>query len=116
MGGPWVLPGVHRRGTLAHETTDLGFVCVEEPPVPPVAAPVGKGGVVVLSSLTPHSTGANHTADIRKAYIVQFAPEGAQVFARGPDGQELPEQPGAPANAPDRQFPILVDGVRPGPA
>ena len=115
-GCPWVLPGLHRHGTLAHEATDLGYVCIDEPRVEPVPAPVRKGGVVVLSSLTPHSTGANQTSSTRKAYIVQFAPEGAQVFARGPDGQELPEQPGAPANAPDRQFPILVDGVRPGPA
>ena len=115
-GCPWVLPGVHRSGTLAHETTDLGFVCVEDPPVPPVAAPVGKGGIVVFSSLTPHSTGANRTGDVRKSYIVQFAPDGAEVFARGPDGREAPDTPGAPANASDRQFPILVDGVRVEPA
>ncbi len=33
----------------------------------------------MFSSLTPHSTGPNRTAEVRKAYIVQFAPSGAAV-------------------------------------
>jgi len=114
-GCPWVLPGVHRRGTLAHQTTDLGFVCVEEPDIEPVAAPVGKGGIVVLSSLTPHSTGANRTGDARKAYIVQFAPDGAMVYPRGPEGLEAPDQTGVPVDAAGRQFPVLIGGVRAEP-
>jgi phytanoyl-CoA hydroxylase len=108
-GCPWVLPGLHKRGTLAHETTDLGFVCVDEPDTEPVVAPVRKGGIVVFSSLTPHSTGPNRTDGIRKSYIVQFAPDGAVVYPRGLDGRESDE--GVPANEPDRQFPILVGGV-----
>ena len=43
---------------------------------PPVAA----GGAVVFSSLTPHLTGPNLTDDVRKAYIVQYAPDGAETY------------------------------------
>ena len=62
-GCPRVVPGLHRGGTLAHRATDLGFVCFDEPPSPPVDAPVRAGGIVVFSSLTPHATGPNLTAD-----------------------------------------------------
>ncbi|MCH8850408.1 MAG: hypothetical protein IIC89_06245, partial [Chloroflexi bacterium] len=34
-------------------------------------------GIVVFSSLTPHMTGPNTTSDVRKAYILQYAPTGA---------------------------------------
>ena len=30
-GCPWVVPGLHRRGTLAHEYSDIGFVCLRDP-------------------------------------------------------------------------------------
>lgn len=105
-GCPWVVPGTHRLGTLKHEMTDLGWECFSDPPAAPVAAPVRAGGVVVFSSLTPHKTGPNVTADhVRKAYIVQFAPDGAEL---------LQEQGGqmnrALCNAPERQYPILIDG------
>ena len=110
-GCPWVLPGLHRLGTQRHKATDLGFVCVEEPETSPVAAPVRKGGIVVLSSLTPHCTGSNRTERVRKSYIVQFAPDGAVVYPRGADGEEELESEGVPADARDRQFPILARGV-----
>ena len=45
-----------------------------------MAVPARAGSVVVFSSLTPHCTGANRTDDVRKAYIVQYAPDGAQAF------------------------------------
>ena len=35
------------------------------------------GDIVVFSSLTPHTTGPNLTGEVRKSYIVQFAPDGA---------------------------------------
>lgn len=34
---------------------------------------------VVFSSLTPHRTGPIRTDQVRKAYIVQYAPTGAQI-------------------------------------
>jgi ectoine hydroxylase-related dioxygenase (phytanoyl-CoA dioxygenase family) len=108
-GCPQVVPGVHRAGTLAHRPTDAGFVCLDDPPGA-VTVPARAGDVVVFSSLTPHCTGPNLTDGVRKAYIVQYAPDGATVLARGADGSITR----TPADDPSRQFPVLVDG-RPVP-
>jgi phytanoyl-CoA hydroxylase len=51
--------------------------------------------------LTPHRTGPNLTSGVRKAYILQYAPDGARVV-----------ETGAMCDAPDRQFPILKGGER----
>jgi ectoine hydroxylase-related dioxygenase (phytanoyl-CoA dioxygenase family) len=76
---------LHRQGTLAHEYTDIGFVCLGDPEdAVPVPAPAGS--IVVFSSLTPHSTGPNRTPVVRKSYIVQFAPTGAEVVRSEPGG------------------------------
>jgi ectoine hydroxylase-related dioxygenase (phytanoyl-CoA dioxygenase family) len=108
-GCPWVIPGVHRQGTLEHQLSDLGFVCVEEEPASVISAPVRAGGVVVFSSLTPHYTGPNTSTDrIRKSYIVQFAPDGARVIQKQGEGYSE-----TPCNAPERQYPILVNGEPP---
>ncbi len=80
-GCPWVVPGLHRQGTLAHRTTELGFVCLDDAPGA-VPVPARAGSVVVFSSLTPHCTGPNLTDAVRKAYIVQYAPDGARTFDR----------------------------------
>jgi len=103
-GCPWVLPGLHRRGTLRHRVSELGWVCVEDPEGMAVPAPVRAGGIVVFSSLTPHATGPNRSSSVRKSYIVQFAPEGAMVHG---DGEPVA------ADAPERQFSILVGGEAP---
>jgi ectoine hydroxylase-related dioxygenase (phytanoyl-CoA dioxygenase family) len=100
-GCPWVVPGLHRRGTLAHKPSDIGHVCLENPGNA-VAVPVARGGLVVFSSLTPHSTGPNLTDSVRKAYIVQYAPEGATVVHA--DGTRVPADDQA------RQFMILRGG------
>ncbi len=104
-GCPWVVPGLHRRGTLAHRTSELGFVCLDGRPEEAVPVPARAGDIVVFSSLTPHATGPNLSQDVRKTYIVQLAPDGAEILSA--DGGRLP------AAAPDRQFPILVNGERP---
>jgi phytanoyl-CoA hydroxylase len=106
-GCPWVVPGLHRLGTLAHEYSDIGFVCLRDPP-DAVAVPAPAGSIVVFSSLTPHSTGPNVTDAVRKAYIVQFAPDGAAVVRAGPDG--APRR--IMADEESRQFEILRGGVR----
>lgn len=106
-GCPWVLPGVHRNGTVQHEISDLGFVCTEDP-AGTLAVPASAGSIIVLSSLTPHATGPNTTDEIRKSYIVQFAPDGASVVSEN-DGQKVRTL----CDAPERQFPILVGGVPP---
>ena len=108
-GCPFVVPGLHREGTYQHRFTDLGFEVFPSPPVEPVAVPVRAGSIAVFSSLTPHMTGPNLSTDrLRKAYIVQFAPDGAVTLANGL-GAKTP----ATCDAEGRQYPILVNGASP---
>ena len=116
-GCPMVAPGLHRLGTLAHTYVDpLGFECFADPPVEPVAAEVPAGGVVVFSSLTPHLTGPNTTDAVRKAYILQYAPSGAEAL-RG-DPAFGPPTLREPCDHPARQYEVLRDGqpIHPKPA
>jgi phytanoyl-CoA hydroxylase len=104
-GCPWVLPGVHQEGTLAHWMTEVGLVCLDRSSgAVPIAA--RRGSIVVLSSLTPHCTGPNSTDEVRKAYIVQYAPDGAEVL----QSDEAGSHRRTPANDPSRQFPVLMNG------
>ncbi len=103
-----VLPGIHRNGTVAHVDTPIGFQCCENPEGA-VPVPVRAGSIVVFSSLTPHATGYNRTDEVRKAYILQYAPDGAVALqgdpARGaPTGRVTQDDP-------RRQFPVLVDST-----
>jgi ectoine hydroxylase-related dioxygenase (phytanoyl-CoA dioxygenase family) len=83
-GCPWVVPGLHALGTLAHEATPLGWQCLSNPEgAIPVEAKAGD--IVVFSSLTPHRTGPNLTTATRKAYILQYAPDGARAYPGGGD-------------------------------
>lgn len=75
-GCVYVMPGVHRDGTLWHEHTDIGEECWGDWHEA-VAVPVRAGSMVVFTSLTPHATPINTTDLVRKAYIVQYAPDGA---------------------------------------
>jgi ectoine hydroxylase-related dioxygenase (phytanoyl-CoA dioxygenase family) len=99
-GCPLVVPGLHKLGTLEHWWTDYGWQCVEDPSDVAVAE-AKAGSIVVFSSLTPHQTGPNTTDAVRKAYIVQYAPEGA-VISRDVKGERVTET----ADAADRQFRI----------
>ena len=60
--------------------------------------------MVVFSSLMPHRTGPNVTQSVRKAYILQYAPDGARVA----ESNTL-------CNAPDRQYFVLRGGERVAP-
>jgi ectoine hydroxylase-related dioxygenase (phytanoyl-CoA dioxygenase family) len=108
-GCPWVAPGLHRLGTLRHWMTDLGWRCLERPERA-VAVPARAGSIIVFSSLTPHRTGPNRSGAVRKAYIVQFAPDGATRVEIDP---ETGERKHTPCDAPGRQFPVLVGGRQP---
>jgi phytanoyl-CoA hydroxylase len=104
-GCPWVAPGIHRRGTLAHRAGRFGLTCFDAvPEVERAAIPVEAevGSAVVFSSLTPHRTGPNLSGAVRKAYIVQYAPTGAVVR----QGDDL-----LPAAVPERQYEVLRAGL-----
>jgi ectoine hydroxylase-related dioxygenase (phytanoyl-CoA dioxygenase family) len=100
-GCPFVVPGLHRHGTLAHWESAVGRVCFEADEVQGAQAMEAQpGDVVVFSSLTPHRTGPNTTDAVRKAYIVQYSPAGARrVEAAG-------------AAEPEALLPVLAGGQR----
>lgn len=102
-----VLPGWHRHGTLAHVDTPIGFACLDDPDGA-VTVPVRAGSVVVFSSLTPHATGHNRTDAVRKAYILQYVPDGAEIL-RG-DPAAGPPVGREPVADPDRQFAVCRSG------
>jgi ectoine hydroxylase-related dioxygenase (phytanoyl-CoA dioxygenase family) len=103
----WVVPGAHRRGTLQHWHTELGWRCLPESTEGAVAVEAPAGSIVVFSSLTPHRTGPNRTDGVRSAYILQYAPDGARLLQGDPAAG-----PGAPVpcTEPGRQLPILAAG------
>jgi phytanoyl-CoA hydroxylase len=104
-GCPWIAPGMHRLGTLEHWATAIGLKCLEDAP-DAVPAPAKAGDVIVFSSLAPHRTGPNlKLGTVRKAYILQYAPDGAEAVT--PQGVRIPQ------TDPDRQFSILQGGSRP---
>jgi ectoine hydroxylase-related dioxygenase (phytanoyl-CoA dioxygenase family) len=105
-GCPWVVPGLHRHGTLEHWSTPLGYQCLDDPPRA-VPQPARAGSIVVFTSLTPHATGANRTRDVRKAYIVQLAVDGTCQTRPDP---ETGEPARVEQNDPQRQFEILRAG------
>lgn len=107
-GCPWIAPGAHTAGTLAHDFVDpLGFECfADHPDARPVEVPAGS--VIVFSSLTPHLTGPNTTDGVRKAYIVQYAPDGAVRLDGDPAAG--PPTRRTPCTDPARQFPVLTAG------
>jgi len=102
-GCPWVVPGIHRSGTLKHEMTDLGWRCLEQPEGA-IPVPVRAGSVVVFSSLTPHRTGPNSSDGVRKSYILQYAPDGARMITGTGN---------VACDASDRQFLVLQNGQTP---
>jgi ectoine hydroxylase-related dioxygenase (phytanoyl-CoA dioxygenase family) len=109
-GCPWVLPGVHRLGTLLHRWVDpIGWECLRDV-TGAVPAEVPAGGAVVFSSLTPHLTGPNTTDAVRKAYIVQYGPVGMQVV-QGDWRNGGPPTGSEPCDDPDRQFPVARHGA-----
>lgn len=101
-GCPWVVPGLHRSGTLAHETTGLGYEIFTKHEHE-ISVPAKAGDIVVFSSLTPHKTGPNLTSTTRKAYILQYAPDGIVV-------RKSEDDPGTLQTDEKRQFYVVKDG------
>jgi ectoine hydroxylase-related dioxygenase (phytanoyl-CoA dioxygenase family) len=94
-----VMPGVHRDGTLEHRNTPVGEECWGDWSAA-VEVPVRAGSIVVFTSLTPHATRRNTTDAVRKAYIVQYAPDGAVAHF------------GDPASGPPAKTEVLGDDER----
>ena len=110
-GCPWVLPGVHRAGTLLHHWVDpIGWECFGDDPRGAISTELPAGGAVVFSSLTPHLTGPNVTEAARKAYIVQYAPVGVRRL-EGDWQRGEPPLGSAACDDPDRQFAVLRSGA-----
>jgi ectoine hydroxylase-related dioxygenase (phytanoyl-CoA dioxygenase family) len=107
-GCPMVAPGLHKMGTLQHHyVAPLGFECLTD--YDGVAAEATAGSIVVFSSLTPHLTGPNTTNQVRKAYILQYAPTTAKKQLGDPNaGPPSSEEPCRDFGS---QFPILKDGT-----
>lgn len=100
-GCPWIAPGRHTSGTLEHWTTPIGYKCLDTVE-DAVCVPARAGDVIAFSSLAPHRTGPNLVrGSVRKAYILQYAPDGAYTIR---DGVHLFQ------NDPERQFMILSQG------
>jgi ectoine hydroxylase-related dioxygenase (phytanoyl-CoA dioxygenase family) len=68
-----------------------------------VPLPLEAGSIAVFSSLTPHRTGPNTTPDTRKAYILQYAADGAVFHPHN--------KPPVTADNADWQFEVLRDGI-----
>jgi ectoine hydroxylase-related dioxygenase (phytanoyl-CoA dioxygenase family) len=105
----WLVPAIHRLGTLKHDLTSLGYVCFEETPKQAVPLPARSGTLVAMAATTPHVTGGNMTSETRKALVVQYAPDGSETITTDAWGNDERR----PATMPDRQYPILVGGRPP---
>lgn len=82
-GCPWIVPGLHRGGTLEHWQTPIGLKCLDESD-DAVCVPAKRGDIILFSSLSPHRTGPNLCdGTVRKAYILQYAPDGAHTVVEG---------------------------------
>lgn len=84
-GCPWVVPGLHRHGTLAHENAPYGLEVegIRAFDSEAVPCPAKAGDAVIFSSLTPHKTGPNLSQTHRKAFILQYVPDGAVSYGEG---------------------------------
>ena len=105
-GCPWIVPAIHRLGTLAHESAEAGLqIAGADFEGAARAVEVAPGDIVLFSSLTPHRTGANLTQAVRKVLILQFAPDGLVRVL--PDGSKTAQRD------PLRNILILKDGKAP---
>ncbi len=101
-GCPSIAPRLHRLGTLAHRRTPIGLQCFERPGEI-MEVPARAGDVIAFSSLAPHRTGPNlRSGTVRKAYILQFAPDGAVTHL--PTGETVRQ------DDPRRQYFVLRGG------
>lgn len=79
-----IMPESHKRGFVEHWQSDLGWVCHDsDDPNQGILAPVSSGSIVAFWSLTMHKSGPNRSKGVRKAYVLQFAPQGLRNMESG---------------------------------
>ena len=96
--------------TLAQSVIESGYVRIDGKRVGKSSDEVRAGSVVVFSSLTPHATKLNTTDAVRKAYIMQYIPDGAVVL-RGNGASGPPVQRDLLGDD-ERAFWVVRDGER----
>ena len=106
-----VLPGVHRSGTVAHREHADRVRVLSRPRRRGRGAGTRRRGRRVLVAHPARHRPQHHRRRSGAAYIVQYAPEGAECLRGDPDAG--PPVARDPQDAPERQFPVLVDGERP---
>jgi phytanoyl-CoA hydroxylase len=107
-GCMWMAPGLHKLGTLRHESLSPVWIRCFESYEKAIPVPVRAGSAVVFSSLTPHMSDANRKGQTRKAYLVEYAPHGAKLLVGNPiKGMPIGEQP---LGKTSWRFSVLRDG------
>jgi ectoine hydroxylase-related dioxygenase (phytanoyl-CoA dioxygenase family) len=85
-----VLPGSHKGGLRPHEGSPIGLVgYANDAPDQGVLVPVCAGSIACFWSLTLHKSGPNQSKEIRKAYVIQYAPAGLRYKESGDIVQDL---------------------------
>ena len=109
-GCPWVVPGLHRSGTLAHEYSDTGFVCLHDPPG---AVPVPVHGREHRGLLVAHPP--RHWAQPDRAGAQGLHRPVRRQRVRGAQPQPDGSVTRIPAADGSRQYEVLRHGERVGP-
>jgi phytanoyl-CoA hydroxylase len=79
-----VMPGSYRNGLAPHWESDFGLACwSNDDPNQGLLLPMRKGSIAAFWSTTMHKSGPNLTAEIRKAFVLQFSPVGMRHKASG---------------------------------
>ena len=82
----WVIPGSHRKGTVAHHNDERGGpfrVGHAGPDSDGIPVPVARGSVLAFSSLLMHRSGPNETDRRRMAWILQYCGADARSALSG---------------------------------
>lgn len=78
----YVLPDAHKRGILTHHTGGpAGYLVIQDEDLPadlqPIPVPVPKGGVLMMTNLTPHASFLNQSDHMRWSIDLRYQGAGA---------------------------------------
>ena len=107
----WVMPGVHKGGLFFHKPDDMAHYLVipdkEFGGRQPVAAPVLKGGVLLLTNRTPHASFENKTDVVRWSMDLRYQ------SAVLPTNAKITRQPGETISLPAAGVPVACNPPEP---